>query len=80
MKSSSQIACEKKRGRFVKVGDTSAFACVHDTRDAGKRCSKAGDCQGLCLARSRTCSPYTPVFGCQDILQQDGLRVKQCVE
>ncbi len=80
LKTPGQIACEKKRGRFVKAGTTGSFICVHQTRDGGKRCSKESDCQGLCFARSRTCSPFTPVFGCHEILQQDGLRVTQCVE
>ncbi len=80
LKSPSQIACEKKKGKFARVGRSGTFACVLQTRDGGKRCSKESDCEGLCLARSRTCSPITPVFGCQDILQQDGLRVTQCVE
>lgn len=80
VKTPGQIACEKSRGRYVRVGNSTAYTCVHTTRDGGKTCRKASDCEGLCLARSRTCSPFTPVLGCQEILQQDGLRVTQCVE
>ena len=80
LKSASQIACEKRDGRFVRAGNSTTFVCVTQTRDGGKRCSREQDCEGLCLARSRSCSPITPVLGCQDILQQDGLRVTQCVQ
>jgi len=80
LKSASQIACEKKGGRFAKAGNSTTFVCVRETRDGGKSCSRESDCEGLCLARSRSCSPITPVLGCQEILTQDGARVTQCVE
>jgi hypothetical protein len=80
VKTPGQIACEKKRGRYVKVGDSYGYTCVQATRDGGKSCRKAGDCQGLCLARSMSCSPFTPLLGCHEILQQDGARVMQCID
>ncbi len=80
VKSPSQIACEKRGGQFVPAGSKKVFACVTATRDGGKRCTKEGDCEGLCLARSGTCSPITPVFGCQEILNQNGMRITECVE
>ena len=80
VKSAGQIACEKKGGRFAKAGNSTTFVCVRETRDGGKSCSRETDCEGLCLARSRSCSPITPVLGCQEILTQDGLRVTQCVD
>ena len=80
VKSASQIACEKKGGRFANAGNSTTFVCVRETRDGGKSCSRETDCEGLCLARSRSCSPITPVLGCQEILTQDGLRVTHCVE
>jgi hypothetical protein len=80
LKSASQIACEKKGGRFAKAGNSTTFVCVRETRDGGKSCRRETDCEGLCLARSRSCSPITPVLGCQEILTQDGARVTQCVE
>ena len=79
-KSPEQLACEKKKGVFSKVGSSGARACVMETRDAGKHCSKKGDCQGQCLARSQTCSPITPLFGCQDVLGLNGERMTQCID
>jgi hypothetical protein len=80
LRSPARIACEEDGGTFARVGSTGSFSCVRRTRDGGKSCDREGDCEGLCLARSRTCAPVKPLFGCQDILQQDGSRVTQCLE
>jgi len=79
VKSPSQIACEKTGGRFAKAGNSTTFVCARETRVGGKSCRRETDCEGLCLARSRSCSPITPVLGCQESLTQDGLRVTECV-
>ena len=80
LKSPSQIACEKTGGRFAKAGNSTPFVCARETRVGGKSRRRETDCQGLCLARLRSCSPITPVLGCQESLTQDGLRVTECVE
>ena len=79
VKSPSQIACEKTGGRFAKAGNSTTFVCARETCVGGKSCRRETDCEGLCLARSRSCSPITPVLGCQESLTQDGLRVTECV-
>ena len=79
VKSPSQIVCEKTGGRFAKAGNSTPVVCVRETRDGGKSCRRETDCEGLCLARSRSCSPITPVLGCQESLTRDGLRVTECV-
>lgn len=79
VKSPSQIVCEKKGGRFAKAGNATPVVCVRETRVGGKSCRRETDCEGLCLARSRSCSPITPVLGCQESLTRDGLRVTECV-
>ena len=79
LKSPSQIACEKTGGRFAKAGNSTTFVCARETCVGGKSCRRETDCEGLCLARSRSCSPITPVFGCQESLTRDGLRVTECV-
>lgn len=78
--SSEQNACEKRGGIWGNAGKSSGKACVKRTRDAGKQCRKQGDCSSLCLARSGTCAPVKPLFGCNDILQKDGSRVTLCVD
>jgi hypothetical protein len=79
VKSPSQIACGKTGGRFAKAGNSTTFVCARETRVGGKSCRRETDCEGLCLARSRSCSPITPVLGCQESPTQDGLRVTECV-
>jgi hypothetical protein len=78
-KSEQQVACEKKGSKWFKIGD-GKFGCVRVTKDAGKRCEKESQCDGVCLARSGTCSPFKPLYGCNEILQDNGARVNLCLE
>ncbi len=78
-KSEAQLACERRRGVWADAGN-GLNACVQTTRDAGKTCRKAGDCEGECLARSGTCAPFTPLFGCNDIFDDAGRRMTLCLD
>jgi hypothetical protein len=79
-KTPEQKACEKKAGTWSRVGENQSQACLHITRDAGKQCRRDRDCESVCLARSGTCAPVTPLFGCNEVLQDDGRRMTQCLE
>lgn len=79
-KSEQQLACEKKKGRWARVGKGEGRACVFQTKDAGKRCERESQCDSLCLARSGTCAPFKPMYGCNEILQDNGMRVTLCLE
>ena len=71
--------CERSGGNWgLRAGD-SLFVCFRETRDANQRCSIASDCEGMCLARSQTCSPIEPFLGCHEILTEGGARATQCV-
>jgi hypothetical protein len=74
------LACTRKGGRWTKIGEGETRACVKITRDGGKHCGADRDCQGVCLARSQTCAPATPLFGCNEVLQDDGRRMNLCLE
>lgn len=65
---------------MVRIGKGSARACVYQTRDAGKQCDRESQCDGVCLARSGTCSPFKPLYGCNEILQDNGARVTLCLD
>ena len=80
LKSPQQLQCEKQQGVWSVAGDTGARICVYQTRDGGKACTKGTQCQGQCLARSGSCSPITPLFGCNEILDDDGRRVTLCID
>jgi hypothetical protein len=79
-KSQQQLACEKKKGRWAKIGKGEARACVFQTNDAGKRCERESQCDSVCLARSGTCAPFKPMYGCNEILQDNGMRVTLCLD
>jgi hypothetical protein len=73
------IACTRRGGEWSRVGGGEARSCLKRTRDGGKRCDADSDCQGVCLARSRTCAPLDPLFGCNEVLQDDGRRMTLCL-
>ncbi len=78
--SPEEAACVKKGGLWIHAGKSIAFTCVRITKDSGKQCRRSSECQGSCLARSMTCAPYDPLFGCKEILQDDGSRVTLCID
>lgn len=71
-------ACVKSGGTFLP--ESGVFVCVTVPSDAGQSCRKASDCESACLARSRTCAPVKPLRGCEDILTEGGIAVRQCIE
>ena len=70
--------CERSGGRMIKAGIANAMTCIHETSDSGKQCRASGDCESDCLARSGTCAPMRPMFGCNEILMNDGRRATLC--
>ncbi len=74
-----RAACERAGGS-LQAAAGSRLACVRPMRDAGKQCRAAGDCEGACLARSMTCAPFAPLFGCHEVLTPAGARVTECLD
>lgn len=72
--------CTRSGGNWGLTPGRAAYTCYRQTRDSGKTCSDAGDCQGMCLARSRTCSPVEPFFGCHQVLNNEGRVQTLCIE
>ena len=72
-------ACERTGGTWGTRGGETLFVCFRPTRDANRSCSSASDCEGLCLARSRSCSPIKPFLGCHETLTEAGLPATVCV-
>lgn len=70
--------CARSGGRFTR-SPAGLFFCVRETRDANKSCTADRDCQGVCLARSRTCAPLTPLLGCHQVFTATGIATV-CVE
>ncbi len=79
-KSPEALACEKKGGTWSNTGLGALQTCIFRTRDGGEQCQRESDCEGVCLARSGTCSPFKPLLGCNEILQDNGVRATLCIE
>lgn len=79
-KSPEEVKCLKSGDTWASAGKSGARTCVKRTKDAGKACTRQTQCEGYCLARSRTCAPITPMFGCNDILQADGREATLCLD
>ncbi len=75
----ARAACLARGGVFQKTA-AGGLVCVTRTDDAQKACTDPDQCQGECLARSRTCAPMTPLIGCHDIIMASGGRATVCID
>ena len=76
----AQAACLEEGGQWLPRGASGANFCLRQTPDAGQACTTSSDCTSLCLARSRTCAPADPMFGCNDVIGRNGQVSTLCVE
>ncbi len=77
--SEQRMACERDGGRWG-ASPAGGSTCYRNLSDAGKQCTGEKDCQGVCLARSGTCSPVSPLFGCHEVLSNTGMVQTLCLE
>ncbi len=75
---SERVLCEEKGGMWSRAGG--GYSCVFATRDANRYCTAASQCEGYCLARSSTCAPVTPLYGCHDIVSGSGGMQRVCLQ
>jgi len=76
----ARAQCDREGGTFATAGAATALVCVRPTRDAGQSCASGRDCDGQCLARSMTCAPVTPLFGCHEVLSDAGRPENACLQ
>ena len=77
----ARAACEAAGGSFGRPpGGGDAQICFRTPGDANASCSRSSDCEGVCLARSRTCAPVIPLLGCNDVLTSTGAEATVCVD
>lgn len=79
-KSEAQLRCERQGGEWASARGATLRTCVKPTGQGAKQCRTKTDCKGECLARSRTCAPFTPLLGCNDVLLADGSRTTLCLD
>ena len=72
--------CEARGGRFGGAPGNATKVCYIEPKDANQACSRASDCEGHCLARSRTCAPIIPLFGCNEVLMEGGRPATVCLD
>lgn len=75
-----RAACEARGGNYTKAGLSGGLICIETTRDGGKACSAGTQCEGQCLARSNSCAPIKPLFGCNDIITDSGGKATVCID
>lgn len=73
-------ACLEDGGRWVARAETGGMICLRTPRDAGRACSSSADCETQCLARSRTCAPVDPLYGCHEVLGAGGAVSTVCLQ
>ncbi|MFN3972576.1 MAG: hypothetical protein ACK4L4_14600 [Gemmobacter sp.] len=80
-RSPEALACQRRGGTYlVRRGTAGLATCQMPTRDALKACRRGSECEGECLARSGTCAPVRPLFGCNEVLDSFGRRATQCLQ
>ncbi|RPE70983.1 hypothetical protein EDD53_0096 [Pacificibacter maritimus] len=76
----AEESCLARGGTYGTGGAAGLKVCYETPKDAGKSCSKSTDCESQCLARSKSCAPLKPVFGCSSILDSLGREVTLCTD
>lgn len=71
--------CEARGGSFGGDEEAATKVCFITPKDANQACSQASDCEGQCLARSKTCAPVVPLLGCHEVLMDGGLPATICL-
>ncbi|MGB3280019.1 MAG: hypothetical protein WBA92_12565 [Pseudorhodobacter sp.] len=71
-------SCEAAGG--IVTAGLAGPVCAQVTKDAGKACRANSQCEGFCLAESKTCTPHSPYFGCFEVLEAVGASAMLCVD
>ena len=79
-----KMQCEADGGTFQEGGLTGALMCFRPTIDAGTTCKNSNGCQSLCFAYEDRdegyCAAVTPIFGCNEIFDENGQRGVLCID
>lgn len=80
MTRAERALCEAEGGTVGRGGMLASEQCFKPLPDAGKSCGTASDCEGMCMADTRTCQAITPQFGCFEFLDETGRKVGLCAD
>jgi|GEM_PF-2603030 hypothetical protein len=83
-------ACDAEHGKWQRIGKAGFPACVHQSRDAGKACSDASECQFGCDAGMQKPASSGPVtgkcaanddhFGCHAWVEHGRIKESVCAD
>lgn len=71
--------CLEAGGTWGRGGILALEQCFPNYSDGGKSCKRESDCQGMCMADTRTCAT-TFSYGCLSYLNDDGKAVEMCID
>ena len=72
--------CERRGGSWGSGTGRATNICFLTPKDANQPCAQSSDCEGQCLARSRTCAPVMPLLGCHEVLMAGGFPATVCLD
>ena len=70
--------CSRSGGVWATLPETGLNLCVNPTGEGAKSCSSKNDCKSECLAKSKTCAPFKPLIGCNEVLGSNGSTQTLC--
>ncbi|MDQ2095690.1 hypothetical protein NOI20_16350 [Rhodobacteraceae bacterium 10Alg 79] len=77
-------ACLAEGGRPGRGGLWPDMVCFHDNEDAGKACTRASECTGVCVVQypsgNGQCSAVRPMFGCYEFFDDEGEKAQICTD
>jgi len=71
--------CLEAGGRWGRGGILALEQCFPTYSDGGKSCNRESDCQGMCMADTRTCAQSFS-YGCLSYLNDDGKAEEICID
>jgi len=71
--------CLEAGGTWGRGGILALEQCFPHYSDAGKSCKRESDCQGMCMADTRSCAASFS-YGCLSYLNNEGVAEEMCID
>lgn len=70
-----RLSCEGVGGSLAFPGSSGAPYCDIPSSDGGQPCASARDCEGVCVAATRTCTGSITLQFCGPVLDENGVEI-----
>jgi len=74
-----KVECLEAGGTWGRGGILGLEQCFPNYSDGGKSCNRDSDCQGMCMADTRSCAPSFS-YGCLSYLNDEGKVEEICID